>query len=164
MLRNTHALVSSALFTTVLFTGLFSAQAFATEPAATGLGQSWPSTADVSTSPHYHVYVFARDGVRYIQVNDLAGTVRGAVAMADNEVLVLPVGVDAPKVTVSSASTATPKTTGYAENVYSDGVNRITAAPASNGTVQLTVVPALLGCPYHDPSDCTGNVISQIGN
>ena len=43
---------------------------------SSGLGQSWPNTTDVSASPHWHVYVFQRNGVRYVQINDLSGKVR----------------------------------------------------------------------------------------
>jgi hypothetical protein len=129
------ALRTSAV--SILFTALLSTSVFAQAPA-TGLGQAWPNATDVSVSPHYHVYVFVRDGIRYIQVNDLNGVVRGAVAMADNVVLVLPVGVDAPYVTSQHAQV--PATTAAnAETVYNDGATRITATPTSAGVVQINV-------------------------
>lgn len=76
-----------------------------TQPG-TGLGQSWPNATDVSASPHYHVYVFWKDGIRYFQINDLNGNVRAAIAVANHVVLVLPVGLDAAAVTVGSQTSA----------------------------------------------------------
>ena len=72
-----------------------STSAMARQFPATGLGQAWPNASDVSSSPRWHVYVFIKDGVRYIQVNDLNGKVRGAIATANGQFLVLPIGTDA---------------------------------------------------------------------
>ncbi|KAF1008682.1 MAG: hypothetical protein GAK28_01110 [Luteibacter sp.] len=66
---------------------LFGGAATAAQPATTGLGSSWPNATDVSASPQYHVYRFERDGIRYIQINDATGTVRGAVAYIGGQIL-----------------------------------------------------------------------------
>ena len=66
------------------------------QTALSGLGQ--PSTSavgDVSSSANYHVYVFARGGTRYIQVNDAGGAVRGAFAVTAYKAVGLPIGSDA---------------------------------------------------------------------
>lgn len=56
---------------------MFAAGALAATPPVTGLGQSWPNGADYSASPRFHAYVFDKQGVRYVQINDGNGTVRG---------------------------------------------------------------------------------------
>jgi hypothetical protein len=161
MSRQMHAFISRKAIAVTLLTALISTSALAYQAPSTGLGQSWPNATDVSTSPHYHVYVFVRDGIRYIQVNDLNGTVLSAVAVADHEVLVLPVGADEPYVTASQATSA--KASSSTETVYNDGATQLTAEPVSDGTVKFGVVSAL-ACPYPSPYDCTGNVISRIGS
>lgn len=143
---------------TALFAAFLSTSALAYQAPATGLGQSWPNAADVSVSPHYHVYVFIRDGIRYIQVNDLNGTVRGAVAMVDHVVLVLPVGADAPYITTQHAQS--PVTPANGEMVYSDSSTRITATPTSTGAVQLNVItPTIAPAICTNPANC-GQVTS----
>lgn len=154
------ALRTSAV--SILFTALLSTSVFAQAPA-TGLGQAWPNATDVSVSPHYHVYVFVRDGIRYIQVNDLNGVVRGAVAMADSVVLVLPVGVDAPYVTSQHAQV--PATTAAnAETVYNDGATRITATPTNAGALQLNIIttptPQVI---CTNPANCNSTVSGGTG-
>lgn len=115
-------------------------------PPATGLGQAWPNATDVSASPHYHVYVFQRSGVRYVQINDAAGTVRGAVALVDGEALDLPVGVDANRWTaVSKGSSAAAR----GEPVYRDDSVSILAAPQNDGTMRM-----MLQAECTDPGKC----------
>jgi hypothetical protein len=128
----------------------------------TGLGESWPNATDVSVSPHYHVYVFVRDGIRYIQINDANGTVRGAVATAGGQTLVLPIGTDASSVQVSqgSAQNATASTAATTETVYSDSATQITATPQSNGTTTLDVIAASAGLCKNDPTICGGGTIN----
>ncbi|HEX5306096.1 MAG TPA: hypothetical protein VFW82_08425, partial [Dyella sp.] len=101
MLKNTcfHALAGT------LFAFGLSGMAQATDAPSSGLGQSWPNTTDVSTNPYWHVYVFEKDGVRYVQVNDTNGRVHAAIATAGGQVLVLPIGVDAQNVTTSPDTT-----------------------------------------------------------
>ncbi len=42
--------------------------------ATSGLGEAMPDAIDLSSDPTWQVYEFERDGVRYVQVNDLSGT------------------------------------------------------------------------------------------
>jgi hypothetical protein len=159
MFRKANALLSSKTLAMTLLVTMLPASVFASEPPSTGLGQAWPNAADVSASPHYHVYVFQRDGIRYLQINDLDGTVLAAVAVANNEALVLPVGVDAQYVTVSQVNSESAKASANAQTLYRDGTTQVTAATSSNGIVQVNV-GMTDGCP--DPADCTGQVISRI--
>jgi hypothetical protein len=161
MFRKSHAIVSRKAIIVTLLTAALSTSALAYQAPSTGLGQAWPNATDVSVSSHYHVYVFVRDGIRYIQVNDLSGTVLGAVAVADNEVLVMPVGADAQYVTTSPADSQTTRKASNAETVYNDGATQVTAVPASDGAVQINVVAHNV---CQDPTDCTGSVISHIGS
>lgn len=62
--------------------------------ATTGLGQAWPQTTDLSQSSSFHVYRFARGGVRYLQVNDAGGAVRLAVGLVNGAYFELPIGND----------------------------------------------------------------------
>lgn len=126
-----------------------STAAVATDVPSSGLGQSWPNATDVSANPHWHVYVFVKDGVRYVQVNDTNGGVHGAVAAAGGEVLVLPIGSDAQNVTTST----TASTASSGETVYSDSSLTINAAVQPTGAVQLRVVT---DC--HDPVECSTNI------
>ena len=117
-----------------------------TATPATGLGQAWPNATDLSASPNWHVYVFVLNGIKYVQVNDLNGTVHAAVgSTAVGTTVVLPVGVDAQNVTTtSSSSTSTTQT------VYNDGTTTVTATPQSNGTTQFNALTA--AC----PNGCSG--------
>lgn len=127
-----------------------SSVAFAqTAAPATGLGQSWPNAADVSVSPNWHVYVFVLNGIEYIQVNDLNGTVHAAVGTANGTSIVLPVGVDSQNVTTaaqSSTASTSNATSSTAQTVYQDSATTVTAAPQSNGTTQFTVLQTA-SCP-----------------
>ncbi|RUL66069.1 hypothetical protein EKH79_05070 [Dyella dinghuensis] len=126
----------------------------------TGLGQSWPNATDVSVSPHYHVYVFVRDGIRYIQINDANGTVRGAVATAGGQTLVLPIGTDASSVQVSQGSVqnADASTAATTETVYNDSATQITATPQSTGAVTFAISNSAGLC--SDPTKCNIGTIS----
>lgn len=130
----------------------FSTCIMAGQPSQSGgLGQSWPQALDVSLSPHWHVYVFERDGVRYIQVNDLHGTVRGAFASVDGEYIALPMGHDAQRVSVSqqpSVLTSSP-----AETVYTDGTTKVTAAPQNSSNAMITAAMC-------DKVECGGTIIA----
>jgi hypothetical protein len=138
---------------------VLSTPALAAKLPSTGLGQSWPNTTDVSASPHYHVYLFARDGIRYVQVNDSSGKVRAVFATANQVVFVVPIGADAQAAATSQPS-ATPAVTASAstEKVYSDNVVQVTATPQSNGT--LLINASMAGCT--DPYNCVGgSVLTQ---
>jgi len=136
----------------VMAAGISSALATGGLPS-TGLGQSWPNATDVSASPRWHVYVFQRDGIRYIQVNDLNGKVRTAFAAAAGNFLGLPVGVD-------SAGLATPQeplpapASRKGEIVYQDAAVKVFVAPQADGA--LRVFAASGDCT--DPIECTSRI------
>lgn len=117
----------------------FSSAAWSGAPS-TGLGQSWPNAADVSLNPHYHVYRFVRDGIQYIQINDLGGTVHAAVASAPGTVLALPIGVDATKVITAVVNTPAIASSN-AVTVYQDTTVSVLVTPQSGGSVQVLATP-----------------------
>jgi hypothetical protein len=125
-----------------------------TSAPATGLGQSWPNAADVSTNPNWHVYVFVLNGVKYVQVNDLNGTVHAAIGTASGAAIVLPVGVDASNVVATTSSSAGTSSV----VVYSDSATTITATPLSSGATQfVTHEQEECGSAY----SCTGGSVSK---
>ena len=131
--------------------------ALAAGPTSTGLGQSWPNTTDVSTSPRYHVYVFQKQGVRYVQVNDAAGTVRGAIAYTSaNSILDLPIGVDAGRWIMPTDVVGAAPSTG--EKVYRDEAVSITVAPQAGGLSSFQVNSE---CTNPDPRVCSQQIQSQ---
>jgi hypothetical protein len=141
-----------ALFLAALVMGV-SGVATATPPA-TGLGQAWPNAVDVSVSPHYHVYAFVLNGVKYIQVNGLDGTVLGAVGTAGGQFIVLPIGnASQVSTTQQTASTASTSSTSTSEVVYQDTSTTITATPTNDGTAALAATAPACG----DPTVCNSH-------
>ena len=142
-----------------------SAPAFAAQAPGTGLGQSWPNAQDVSASAHWHVYTFASNGVRYIQVNDLDGNVRVAFATANGQFLVLPMGRNAnslstPQQPVTASNTAVPLSS-YTETVYRDDSVQLNAVPMSDGTTVFsatTPTTAAAVAPCNDPVECNAHL------
>lgn len=65
---------------------------------AGGLGESAPAAPDLAADAAWQVYEFERDGVRYTQINDSAGTVRAAVGRIGETAWVLPIGRDVDRV------------------------------------------------------------------
>lgn len=134
-------------------------------PLDGGLGQAWPNAQDVSANGHWHVYVFANNGIHYIQINDTNGNVRLAFGTAGGQFLVLPMGRDArhvstPQQPVAAETTAVPLTS-YTETVYRDGDIRIDAIPMSDGTTQFSVSPLTatsLVSPCDNPAECNGHL------
>lgn len=117
---------------------------------SSGLGQSWPNATDVSASPHWHVYVFQRNGVRYVQINDLGGKVRAAFATASGSFLTLPVGSDAARVaTPDEPLPASGNTKG--DIVYQDSTVKVLVAPQADGSTATYVAAG--DC--HDPVECS---------
>ena len=117
---------------------------------STGLGQSWPNATDVSASPHWHVYVFERNGIRYVQINDLGGKVRAAFAASNGNFLVLPVGADAAHVaTPQEPQTSAARAKG--EVVYHDASVNVLVAPLANGAAGVFVANG--DC--KDPIECS---------
>jgi hypothetical protein len=140
-ISRSHVLVGAIC--TLLATTTASAQTGA--PAA-GLGQSWPNTTDVSASPHYHVYVFYRDGSRYFQVNDLNGNVLGAFATAGHQFMILPMGETSGVVHVLSSIATSANSNSSTETIYSDKSITITANPAVSGGVAQPQTCDALNC------------------
>ncbi len=141
----------------LLFAGM-SGAALAAPPAATGLGQAWPNTTDVSANPNWHAYVFVMAGVKYIQINDQNGNVLGAVGTANGQFITLPIGVYSQQVSTPqqpAATTAQPAAA--AATVYQDASVQVTATPQTNGTVSLNAVSAA-GC---DPIKCSSQQQQQ---
>ncbi|WP_157633093.1 hypothetical protein [Burkholderia ubonensis] len=126
--------------------GMTSAAFAQTVTPATGLGQSWPNATDQSRSPHWHVYVFRLNGIKYVQINDLNGTVHAAVGTAGGTSVVLPMGTDAPNVRTDAAPTSSATQT-----VYRDSTTTVTATPQSSGTTVFTVATIC-----QDPYNCGG--------
>ncbi|MBD8897712.1 hypothetical protein [Rhodanobacter sp. DHG33] len=132
---------------------------------ATGLGQSWPNASDVSTSPNFHVYVFALGGVKYIQVNDLNGNVLGSVGTAGGQFITLPIGRYAQQVATPSqpAAVTTDATPAAAPaTVYNDGTTAVTATPMTDGTMALSAAAANQPC--NDPVDCSMKGVTGQSN
>ena len=148
-------LSARSLFRAGLFAALaVSTSAMARQFPATGLGQSWPNATDVSSSPRWHVYVFIKDGVRYIQVNDLNGNVLGSVGTAGGQFITLPIGRFAQQVVTPSQPASAPSSaTAVASpaTVYNDGTTTVTATPLSDGTMSLSAAAVQ---PCTDPIDC----------
>jgi hypothetical protein len=120
---------------------------------STGLGQAWPNAPDLSASPHWHVYAFERNGIRYIQINDLNGKVRAAFAVAGSNFLGLPIGVDAAHLATPQEPQAVPASrTG--ETVYQDAAVKVLVAPQADGSLQ--VFAASGNCT--DPIECSSRV------
>jgi len=67
-------------------------------PPYTGLGQSLPQAPDLAPHPSWQVYSFARDGIRYLQVNDGNGVVRAAAGHIDEVFWTMPLGTDVDRV------------------------------------------------------------------
>ena len=135
-----------------LLTLALSGAAFAAQPPASGLGQSWPNASDVSSSPNFHAYVFVLGGIQYVQINDANGNVLGAVGTSNGQFITLPIGrfsqqvatpQQAPAASTTAAPVAAPTT------VYQDTATQVTATPLSDGTMQLKAMAA--GC---DPITC----------
>lgn len=141
----------------MVVTVFISGGALADSPASSGLGQSWPNAPDLSSSPRYHVFVFVKDGVRFIQVNDATGRIRGALATAGDQTLVLPMGTGSQVVVQNApvANTPAPAPSANAESVYQDDQVTITAQPQRSGVLRLQVANAC-----KDPISCNTQVVA----
>ena len=143
-----------------------SASTLMAQPLSTGLGQAWPNAQDVSASSHWHVYVFATNGVQYFQVNDVRGNVRVAFAAANGQFLVLPMGRDAQRISTPqqplAANNAAVPLSSYAETVYRGAGVQLTAVPMSDGTTTFMAAPATttytVTAPCDDPAVCNTHV------
>jgi hypothetical protein len=131
--------------------GLPAIAAAQTAAPATGLGQAWPNAVDLSHSPSWHVYVFERDGIRYIQINDRNGTVHAALGQTGDTVFALPVGVDSDHVTVAAPA----QNDALPPAIYQDESISVMAVPQSDSTTQIMVKVACA-----DIGKCVGGRIS----
>ncbi|MCD0277464.1 hypothetical protein JWH04_00445 [Xanthomonas melonis] len=78
--------------------------------AMTGLGDSNPKAANLAIDPSFAGYEFYRDGVTYLQINDVTGEVRAVVARVDNAFWTLPMGKDVERVVLPAANRISPST------------------------------------------------------
>lgn len=95
------------------------------------LGESRPAVPDVSRSANWHVYLFTKDGIKYVQINDLSDQVRAAFAAGNGSYLVLPIGSDAERVSTPQQAKAAAISTG--ETVYEDGSLRVIGIAQETG-------------------------------
>lgn len=138
------------ILTTLTALGMTTVVAAQDAAPAAGLGQSWPNVPDISANPHYHVYRFDRDGVEYIQVNDLQGQVRGAIGIAQGVTLALPMGDDAQNVMVPADGSPRDLT----QVVYQDEGLVVGLLSQGDGSANITAAAAC-----GDPEHCTQNGI-----
>jgi hypothetical protein len=73
-----------------------------------GLGETDPAAADISADPAWQVYAFQRDGVVYLQVNDLAGQVKVIIGNAGDAYFALPAGKSAARVSLPGQRLTVP--------------------------------------------------------
>ena len=117
---NTQVLSAGLFFASLLMSSQVLAQCCpntggGAPKAASGLGESFPSTADLATDPEWQVYEFERGGIRYVQINDSAGKVRAAVGRVEDLLWVMPIGGDADRVSID----ALPVTSNQRKVLYS---------------------------------------------
>lgn len=131
-----------------------------------GMGSSQPGVRDLSQNPNWHVYRFWKDGIEYLQVNDLGGNVRLGFGTANGLVIVLPMGTDSQAVSTPDAPLNLPVT--GSSVVYQDAHTTLTLGVTSNGqsvwNVAATVSPvaqqnaatsrAVTANSTCDPNDC----------
>ncbi|MGV7186969.1 hypothetical protein [Xanthomonas phaseoli] len=79
--------------------------------ASTGLGSSYPQARDLSQLSTARVYVFQREGISYLQINDLTGQARTAIGWVENTRWVLPIGADADRTVILPVGSPTPADT-----------------------------------------------------
>ena len=103
-----------------------------------GMGSAVPGTVDRSISPRWHVYTFVKDGIEYVQVNDTAGRVRAGVAATAGVHLVLPMGLDAERVSTPEAPLAVGAIRG-GETVYQDALVSLSVGLSDSGQYVWTL-------------------------
>lgn len=123
-------------------------QAVAQTAPAAGLGAHWPNAQDVSQRPEFHVYVFSLGGVKYIQVNDSTGNVRGGVATSADGSTAVPLPLGQGQVQVSSGAAPTDGVT-----VYQDGTTTVTASP-SQGLIATPAATQMRAADCTSVPDC----------
>lgn len=81
--------------------------------ASAGLGESLPKARNLASDPAWRIYEFQRDGVTYLQINDVAGKVRAAVGRINDTLWVLPMGADVARVRLPAKAASAPGTVVY---------------------------------------------------
>ena len=145
--KGVKAVLGAALLALAGLAAPVAAQESATQGASvptTGLGSAWPNAQDVSRQPQWHVYVFVRDGVKYIQVNDTNGVVRGGIAasISGDARIALPLGLG--QVAVAPNSVAPAQGTivySDANTVVSSTSSGLVASPQLMSAADCTSVP-----------------------
>lgn len=147
----------SALFAVMVAVLAFSNSALAQTAPGPGLGARWPAAQDVSVNPSYHVYRWVQGGVKYLQVNDLAGNVKFAVGQVGNQVFVLPIGspnaVQVSELTSGATMSAvpmesSPDNASDASVIYSDSTISVQQTPTAYAVHAAAICK--------DPVDCSG--------
>ncbi|WP_374153112.1 hypothetical protein [Xanthomonas dyei] len=92
--------------------------------ATTGLGDSNPKAVNLAMDASFAIYELHRDGVTYLQINDITGEVRAVVARVDNALWTLPMGKDVDRVSLPSvnkiSSSTNSDSTIAADAIYRD--------------------------------------------
>jgi hypothetical protein len=119
----------------------FAMTAHAGNPVAQAddLGQSWPRAQNLSLSAGWNVYVFTRGSIHFVQVNDSSGNVHAAFAVAGDQVLALPIGSDAQRVSTPQQPLAAVSTAN-GQVIYSDLQLQVVMVPQADGSA-WNVVP-----------------------
>lgn len=73
-------------------TGARLGTASAVQSDSRGIGKAYPSASDVSIDRRWRIYRFERDGIDYLQINDLAGRVHLIIGRVDDLFWELPAG------------------------------------------------------------------------
>ena len=119
-----------------------------------GMGSAMPGTLDRSVSPRWHVYTFVKDGIEYVQVNDTVGRVRAGIAATTGVHLVLPMGVDAERVSTPESPLASGAIRGT-ETVYQDALVTLSVGLSDAGQYVWTVADTAAGrYAANDLSNC----------
>jgi len=98
--------------------------------AVTGLGESAPRAENLALDPAWRIYEFERDGVTYLQINDLTGTVRAGVGQIKDTLWVLPMGKDVARVALPAKNASVQGTVVYRTSRFTVRVVPNTAGDA----------------------------------
>lgn len=135
-----------------------------------GMGSVVPGTADRSLSPRWHVYTFVKDGIEYVQVNDAVGRVRAGVAAAAGVHLVLPMGIDADRVSTPESPLAVGAIRG-SEVIYKDALVTLSVGVGDDGQPVWTLADTAGAGRYapadesnckEDPNSCPINRVDTL--
>lgn len=128
------------------------------------LGSNVPARPDVSASPQFHVYQWLRNGVTYVQVNDLNNNVDFAVATGGGEVLVLPIGhpelVNVAQSAATSAGQAIYAGTAVTISQVAGSFVVVAGTPTTFSTPTTTTPTMATNALCSNPADCAQAVSS----